>query len=94
MGYFSKLRAGPSAGGPELDRVQSIPTHDNEKTGAAVSDATPVNTGLSGNIKSVPAEDSDNDDELVHKDMQIGVQKIEGLAQVWPKWALYFTYAW
>lgn len=47
----------------------------------------------SKNIASRPSEDTDND-ELVHKDMQTGVQKIEGMAQVWPKWALYFTYAW
>jgi hypothetical protein len=25
--------------------------------------------------------------------MQHGVQKVEAIAQVWPRWALYLTYA-
>ncbi|KXT00232.1 hypothetical protein AC579_8537 [Pseudocercospora musae] len=37
---------------------------------------------------SEPSRDSDNEEELVHKDMQRGV---EALAQVWPKvWIIYF----
>ena len=81
MGFFNGLRPDVTTGQPELAN-----TH--EKNEAVVVDAEP-----SKNISSRPSEDND-DDELVHKDMQAGVQKIEGMAQVWPKWALYFTYAW
>lgn len=95
MGILSRITSGPSAGAPEIARTSSA-IADNEKTGPAVAD-TPVDSnglGLHKDIKSVPAQDSDDDDELVHKDMQTGVQKIEAMAQVWPRWALYMTYAW
>ena len=82
MGFFNGLRPDVTKGQPELAHTT------NEKNEAVVIDAE-----QSKNIASRPSEDND-DDELVHKDMQAGVQKIEGMAQVWPKWALYFTYAW
>ena len=85
MGFLSKISSGPSAGSPEITTT--------EKNGAAVAGTTVIDVDQSRNIKSVAAEDSDNDDELVHKDMQHGVQKIEAIAQVWPRWALYLTYA-
>ncbi|KXS99906.1 hypothetical protein AC578_911 [Pseudocercospora eumusae] len=60
---------------------------DDEKTGAmAVEQSKETSVANS--------QDSDNEDELVHRNMQRGVQKMEALAQVWPKWALYATYAW
>jgi len=89
--FFHNLRTGPSAGQSELARNSSVA--GDEKDGTRVGEPTIVDAELSTNIKSVPEEDSDNED-LTHKDMQTGVQKIEGMAQVWPKWALYFTYAW
>lgn len=84
MGFFGSPRTEePVTGKPEL-----------EKNGIVVDDTSNVVAAeLSTNIRVKAAEDSDND-ELTHKDMQAGVQKIEGMAQVWPKWALYFTYAW
>ncbi|KAM0701055.1 hypothetical protein Q7P35_011416 [Cladosporium inversicolor] len=85
MGFLSKISSGPSAGAPEIT--------NQEKSGAAVSGAPVVDADQSRNIKSVASEDSDNDDELVHKDVQHGVQKVEAIAQVWPRWALYLTYA-
>lgn len=85
MGFLSKISSGPSAGAPEIT--------NSEKSGAAVSGAPVVDADQSRNIKSVASEDSDNDDELVHKDVQHGVQKVEAIAQVWPRWALYLTYA-
>jgi hypothetical protein len=85
MGFLSKISSGPSAGAPEIT--------NQEKSGAEVSCATVIDADQSRNIKSVASEDSDNDDELVHKDMQHGVQKVEAIAQVWPRWALYLTYA-
>jgi hypothetical protein len=85
MGFLSKITSGPSAGAPEIAT--------GEKSGAAVSGAPVIDADQSRNIKSVASEDSDNDDELVHKDMQHGVQKVEAIAQVWPRWALYLTYA-
>jgi hypothetical protein len=85
MGFLSRISSGPSAGQPEIAT--------DEKTGAAVADATVIDAEHSRNIKSVASEDSDNDDEPVHKDMQRGVQKVEAIAQVWPRWALYLTYA-
>ena len=85
MGFLSKISSGPSAGAPEIA--------NQEKSGAEVSVATVIDADQSRNIKSVASEDSDNDDELVHKDVQHGVQKVEAIAQVWPRWALYLTYA-
>jgi hypothetical protein len=82
MGFFNGLRPDTVKGQPELARV-------GEKT----TEPTVIPADQSKHIKTVAAEDSDND-ELVHTDMQTGVQKIEGMAQVWPRWALYFTYAW
>jgi len=84
MGFLSRISSGPSAGAPEIA--------NNEKNGAAVADTPVIDADQSRNIKSVASEDSDNDDELVHKDMQHGVQKVEAIAQVWPRWALYLTY--
>lgn len=93
MGILSRIRSGPSAGSPEIARSGSVTA--NEKTGATVGDATLVDANqLHQDIKSVPSQDSDNEEELVHTDMQTGVQKIEAMAQVWPKWALILTYAW
>jgi hypothetical protein len=82
MGFFNGLRPDVTTGQPEIAQHAV-----GEKTDPIVIDEQ------SKNIASRPSEDTDND-ELVHKDMQTGVQKIEGMAQVWPKWALYFTYAW
>jgi hypothetical protein len=84
MGFFNGLRPDTVKGQPELAR-QSV----DEKTNTPAT--LPIDQ--SKHITSVAAEDFDND-ELVHTDMQTGVQKIEGMAQVWPRWALYFTYAW
>ncbi|KPI35064.1 Siderophore iron transporter mirB [Cyphellophora attinorum] len=84
MGFFNGLRPDTVKGQPELAR-QSV----DEKTDAPIV----LPADQSKHIKSVATEDIDND-ELVHTDMQTGVQKIEGMAQVWPRWALYFTYAW
>jgi hypothetical protein len=84
MGFFNGLRPDTIKGQPELAR-QSV----DEKSNAP----TILPTGQSEHIKSVAAEDFDND-ELVHTDMQTGVQKIEGMAQVWPRWTLYLTYTW
>ncbi|KAK5062596.1 hypothetical protein LTR84_004669 [Exophiala bonariae] len=92
MGILDRLRPDPSAGSPEIIRSSSVTA--NEKHGSTGGEPIVLDADQSKNIKSVAAEDSDNSDELVHKDMQTGVQKIEGMAQVWPKWALYFTYAW
>lgn len=91
MGFLSRITSGPSAGQQEIARTGSVVA--NEKAGATVAGAPVIDADQSRNIKSVPAEDSDNDDELVHKDMQHGVQTIEAVAQVWPRWALYLTYA-
>jgi hypothetical protein len=85
MGFLSKISSGPSAGAPEIAT--------GEKSGTTISGAPIIDADQSRNIKSVASEDSDNDDELVHKDMQHGVQKVEAIAQVWPRWALYLTYA-
>jgi len=85
MGFLSRISSGPSAGSPEIAT--------DEKAGAAVAGTTVIDAEQSRNIKSVASEDSDNDDEPVHKDMQHGVQKVEAIAQVWPRWALYLTYA-
>lgn len=92
MGLLDRLRPDPSAGQPEIIRSSSV-TGD-EKNGTTVGEPIVLDADQSKNIKSVAAEDSDDNEELVHKDMQTGVQKIEGMAQVWPKWALYFTYVW
>ena len=35
--------------------------------------------------RSVTAQDNDSDDELVHRDAQAGVQKMEATTQVWTK---------
>lgn len=91
MGFLSRISSGPSAGQPEIAHGASIPV--DEKNGTAVAGTTIVDPEQSRNIKSVASEDSDNDDEAVHKDFQQGVQKIEAIAQVWPRWALYLTYA-
>lgn len=91
MGFFSKLRPDPGAGQPEIVRSQSIAGNEKDAT---TGEPEVLSADQSKHIKSVAAEDSDNSDELVHTDMQTGVQKIEGMAQVWPKWALYFTYVW
>lgn len=37
--------------------------------------------------------DSDTDDDVIHKDMQAGVQKAEAMAQVWTKKSLVTLYA-
>lgn len=86
MGFLDRLRPDTTAGQPEIVRNPSVT--DQEKNEPVV-----LSADQSKNIKAVAAEDSDND-ELVHTDMQTGVQKIEAMAQIWPKWALYFTYAW
>ena len=93
MGLFSisKVRPDPTSGQPEIRR-QSVTSSGDEKTAPVA--ATFVDKEQSKNIAVAPSQDSDNEDELVHKDMQRGVQKMEALAQVWPKWALYATYAW
>lgn len=90
MGFLSRVTSGPSAGQPEIARNTSVVA--DEKAGATVNGAPVIDADLSRNIKSVASEDSDNDDELVHKDMQHGVQAVEAIAQVWPRWALYLTY--
>ena len=87
MGFLSRISSGPSSGAPEIATA-------GEKSGAAISGTSVIDADQSRNIKSVASEDSDNDDELVHKDMQHGVQTVEAIAQVWPRWALYLTYAW
>ena len=92
MGIFDRLRPDRGTGQPEL--TQSSSAIAGEKNGVGDSEPSSVDGDLSRNIKVKAAEDSDDNDELVHKDMQPGVQKIEGMAQVWPKWALYFTYVW
>ena len=91
MGFLNKLRpdAGQSQGQPEI-RNPSVSV--DEKTSAVPT--TYVDAEQSKSIAVAPSEDSDNEEELVHKDMQHGVQKMEAMAQVWPKWALYATYAW
>lgn len=90
MGFLNRLRPDRSAGEAELARNESV--SGNEKSGAAVNEPIIIDEHTK-NVRAVASEDSDNE-ELVHKDMQTGIQKIEGMAQVWPKWALYFTYAW
>jgi hypothetical protein len=91
MGFLSRVTSGPSAGQPGITRSASVVT--DEKGGATVAGVPVIDADQSRNIKSVASEDSDNEDELVHKDMQQGVQKVEAIAQVWPRWALYLTYA-
>lgn len=88
MGLFNRLKpsSGTTDGTPEVahssaDRVPSL----NEKTF--------IDGENSKEIRAVPSEDSDHDDEYVHTDMQRGIQKMEALAQVWPEWALFVTYA-
>ena len=89
MGFMSRLRPDQSTGQPEIARNPNIVVNEKNSHDPAI-----VGDDHTTNVKSVAAEDSDNDNELVHTDMQNGIQKIEGMAQVWPKWALYFTYAW
>ena len=91
MSFFSRLRVDPTAGQPEILRSET--TTGIEKT-VPRGEPKVLSADQSRNIKSVASEDSDNHDELVHTDMQTGIQKVEGMAQVWPKWALYFTYLW
>jgi hypothetical protein len=91
MGFLSRVTSGPSSGAPEIAHGTSVV--EDEKAGPSVAGAPVIDADQSRNIKSVPSEDSDNEDELVHKDMQHGVQAIEAIAQVWPRWALYLTYA-
>lgn len=86
-----KLRPDASAGQAELARNGSVA--DNEKDGATVGERAAANLDFHKDIKTTVDDDSDTE-ELTHKDMQPGIQKIEGMAQMWPKWALYFTYAW
>lgn len=87
MGFLSRLRPNPDVGVPEVERSASV---SGEKP---TFDQVVVPGDQSKHIASVPSEDSDHDDEFVHKDMQRGIQKMEALAQIWPKWALYVTYA-
>jgi hypothetical protein len=42
--------------------------------------------------RSVTAQDNDSDDELVHRDAQAGVQKMEATTQVWTKKHLIAAY--
>lgn len=93
MGFLTRIKSGASAAPPETVHVRGGSAANDEKTGAAVIEPTVIDADQSRNIKSVASEDTDNEDELVHKDMQHGVQKIEAIAQVWPRWALYLTYA-
>lgn len=86
MGFLSKLRPDPTQGQPEIERSTSIPGDE--------KGLSHVDTKQSRHIAATAEEDSDNEDELVHKDMQLGIQKAEAMAQVWPKWALIFTYVW
>lgn len=90
MGLFSRLRPDPTAGTPEVVRTQSI---GDEKAVDAPVEKTFLPADQSKEIAAHPSEDSDSDDEYVHKDAQRGIQKMEALAQIWPKWALYVTYA-
>lgn len=92
MGFLDRLRPDATVGQPEIVRNPSVA--GNEKNGTTVGAPEVLPADQSKNISSIPSEDSDDNEELVHKDMQTGVQKIEGMAQVWPKWALYLTYAW
>ncbi|SMR58791.1 unnamed protein product [Zymoseptoria tritici ST99CH_1E4] len=78
---FKKPDAGPRNDSPEATRISSL-QEKSHSDGAHSTD-----------IRAVASEDSDRDDEIVHKDMQRGIQKMEGVAQVWPRWALYATYA-
>ncbi|CAK1364559.1 Siderophore iron transporter mirB [Cercospora beticola] len=87
MGFLSRLRPNPDVGVPEVERSASV---SGEKP---TFDQVVVPGDQSKHIASVPSEDSDHEDEFVHKDMQRGIQKMEALAQIWPKWALYVTYA-
>ena len=90
MGFTSWLRPDPSTGQPEIIRSGSVGR--DEKTGTAMGGTTFIDASHTKEVTSVPSEDGDNEDEAVHKDMQPGVQKVEAIAQVWPKWALYLTY--
>ncbi|QDS73933.1 hypothetical protein FKW77_007837 [Venturia effusa] len=86
MGMSDKIKpnAGLDDGAPEV--AHSVP-------GAMPMETTSAEGYHSKEIRALPSQDSDHDDEYVHKDMQRGIQKMEGLAQVWPTWALYVTYA-
>ena len=89
MPILSRLRPDPTHGQPEIARNSSLV----DQQGIATNEKVVIEPDQSKNISSVPEEDSD-DEDIVHKDAQRGVQKMEALAQVWPKWALYFIYAW
>jgi len=42
--------------------------------------------------RSVSAQDTDSDDEIVHRDAQAGVQKMEATTQVWSRKHLIAAY--
>lgn len=93
MGFFNGIGSGASKAQPEIAQGGSLSV--DEKTGNTIAQATSIDANqLHKDIPSVPSQDSDNEDELVHTDMQTGIQKVEAMAQVWPRWALYVTYAW
>jgi len=61
--------------------LENASTHDHSKE--ATTHTQP---------RSVSAQDTDSDDELVHKDAQAGVQKMEATTQVWSKKHLIAAY--
>ena len=97
MGFLSRFKPAPAApvtatatqNDVEAPRAQSF-TAGNEKNvlGGTEKTFTPQ-----WNSNTPAGEDSDSDDELVHKNAQWGVQKAEAMCQAWGKKSLYGTYA-
>lgn len=79
-GMFSKVS--PETMTPEVV-AQPLPVETKHEKGIG---------GIHAAARSATV-DSDTDDEVVHKDMQAGVQKAEAMAQVWTKKSLYTLYA-
>ncbi|KAM0713716.1 hypothetical protein Q7P37_010678 [Cladosporium fusiforme] len=88
---FTRLR-------PQLDPVALQPegpirsnTNDVDPEKTDVSD-TPKEATVVAQPRSIASNDNDSDDEIVHKDAQYGVQKIEATTQAWSKKHLIAAY--
>jgi hypothetical protein len=89
---FGRLR--PSLNPTALETEKSETTNSND---ASLENASPLEhygkeATTHAQPRSVTAQDNDSDDELVHRDAQAGVQKMEATTQVWTKKHLIAAY--
>ena len=91
---FGRLRPSLTPAALETEKSESQATtasHDASLENASSHEHSKEAT-THAQPRSVTAQDNDSDDELVHRDAQAGVQKMEATTQVWTKKHLIAAY--